>query len=103
MTVEDVFHIQGRGTVLTGRLEGNFLSVGDTLICDGQQWPVKGLEKFRELLETAQPGDNIGVLIGRGPRGDLLRGRRVVFVPGLRAAQRPAGPGRHKRLWRRRG
>lgn len=103
MTVDDVFHISGRGTVVTGRLEGNYpLSVGDTLICDGQRWSVKGIEKFRELLKTAQPGENIGVLLGGGRSGSgyVLRGRRVIFMPG---SAHIGGGGGISRLWRRRG
>jgi translation elongation factor EF-Tu-like GTPase len=80
MTISDVFHIRGRGTVVTGRLEGNgYLSVGDRLICDGQRWQIDGIEQFRAVLSTAEPGSDIGVMLGNGPSADALRGRTVQF------------------------
>jgi elongation factor Tu len=82
MTISDVFHIRGRGTVLTGRLEGDGqLTVGDTALCGGQRWQVIGIEQFRVQLMTAEPGSDIGVLLGSGPVGDVLRGRTVQFEP----------------------
>ena len=80
MTVSDVFQIRGRGTVLTGRLEGNGqLRAGDTVLCDGQRWQVIGIEQFRVQLVTAEPGSNIGILLGKGPPGYALRGRTIQF------------------------
>jgi elongation factor Tu len=82
MTVGDVFHIKGRGTVVTGRLEGNGqLNLGDTVVCDGLRWRVGGIEQFRAVLTAAEPGSDIGVLLRGGPAGDVLRGRTVQFVP----------------------
>ena len=84
MRVEDIFHIRGRGTVLTGRLDGvGELRVGDTMHCDGVSWRVAGVEQFAKSLPVAQPGANIGVLLSNGPPGDRLRGCVVAFgVPG---------------------
>jgi elongation factor Tu len=80
MTVEDIFRIRGRGTVVTGQLQGTGqLSVGDTLQCDGQRWVVDGIEQFRAVLTTALPGWQIGVLLRDGPATDMLRGRTVQF------------------------
>ena len=96
MTVTDVFYIPRRGTVVTGRLQGNVpLNVGDTLVCDDGRWTVSGIEQFRLTLTTATPGSNIGVLLKNGPGSDVLRDRTVTFEPGI-----PAG-GQKKRLWRR--
>jgi translation elongation factor EF-Tu-like GTPase len=103
MVVDDVFHIRGRGTVVTGQLQGDGqLSTGDTLLCDdGQRWQVSGIEQFRAVLMTAEPGWNIGVLLSAGPAPDLLRGRRVWFEPSAAGMNIPfmAGPRRKKR-WR---
>jgi elongation factor Tu len=83
MTVGDVFHIRGRGTVVTGRLEGSGrLNLGDSLVCDGMHWQVSGIEQFRAALTVAEPGTDIGILLGGGPAGDVLRGRTVQFEPG---------------------
>lgn len=82
MTVQDAFRIKGRGTVLTGRLQGNGeLHVGDTLLCGGRHWQVTGIEQFRLELTTAQPGSNIGVFIADERAADKLRGWTVQFEP----------------------
>ncbi len=104
MTVADVFHIKGRGTVVTGQLEGTGqLAVGDTLLCDGQWWRVDGIEQFRAVLMTALPGSQIGVLLGDGPAADMLRGRTVQFAsnaqPGPGVSFTVVGP--KKKRWRR--
>jgi elongation factor Tu len=98
MTISDVFRIPGRGTVVTGQLEGNVpLNVGDALVCDGASWQVSGIEQFRSVLTTAEPGSNIGVLLRNGPRGDVLRGQTVTFERGTSRS----GLAPRKRLWRR--
>jgi translation elongation factor EF-Tu-like GTPase len=80
MNIADVFHITGRGTVVTGTLEGNgLLSVGDTMLCDGQTWTVGAIEMFRAMVATAEPGMNIGVLLKNGPKSDVLRGQTAQF------------------------
>jgi translation elongation factor EF-Tu-like GTPase len=81
MTVENVFHIKGRGTVVTGQLQGNGqLSVGDALVWNDRGWQVGGIEQLRVALTTAAPGSHIGVLLENGPPADVLRGRIVHFV-----------------------
>lgn len=104
MAVDDVFHIKGRGTVVTGRLEGDGqLRAGDAMVCDdGQRWVVNGIEQFRRELMTAEPGANVGVLLGAGPAQEMLRGRRVWFESSGAAGMDgpfPVAP-RRKRRWR---
>jgi|HubBroStandDraft_2_1064218.scaffolds.fasta_scaffold188518_2 translation elongation factor EF-Tu-like GTPase len=90
MIVDDVFHITGRGTVVTGQFQGNVpLSVGDTMVCEGQRWKVSGIEQFRKLISTAEPRSQIGVLLGKGPKADALRGLMVQFE--TRAAAQSGG------------
>ncbi len=86
MDVADVFHILGRGWVLTGQLQGSeFLTAGDTLVCDGQRWRVRAIEQFRVILQSAAPGANIGVLLKGGPPADMLRGRTAEVQPAAAA------------------
>jgi translation elongation factor EF-Tu-like GTPase len=106
MTINDVFHIRGRGTVVTGQLEGSVpLNVGDILVCEGASWQVSGIEKFRSVLTTAEPGSNIGILLRDGPNGDVLRHRTVTFERGTsRFEPQPKKlfePQPKKSLWRR--
>jgi len=90
MGVSDVFSIRGRGTVITGQLEGDGqLQVGDIAVCDGMRWQVKGIEMFRAELMTAEPGQNIGVLLRDGPPRDVLRNRVVQFDPDPSSIMRP--------------
>jgi translation elongation factor EF-Tu-like GTPase len=80
MHVEDIFHIKGRGTVLTGQLQGSgILSVGDTVVCDDQRWQVSTIEQFRAILQSVAPGASIGIMLRGGPPADRLRGRTVAF------------------------
>ena len=93
MIIDDVFHITGRGTVVTGQLQGNVpLSVGDTMVCEGQRWKVSGIEQFRKQTNTADPSSQIGVLLGKGPKADVLRGRMAQFETKA-AAQSGSAPG----------
>jgi len=79
MPIEDVFTITGRGTVVTGRVERGQLRVGDTVeivgIKDTQTSVVTGVEMFRKLLDYAEAGDNIGVLLRGINRDDVQRGQ----------------------------
>jgi translation elongation factor EF-Tu-like GTPase len=82
MTAENIFYIKGRGTVVTGQLEGSgLLARGDDLVCDGLHWPVVGIEKIGEALGAAGPGMHVGVLLRNGPPPEVLRGKKLVFVP----------------------
>jgi elongation factor Tu len=79
MPVEDVFTIQGRGTVATGRVERGVVNVGDTLdivgIKDTVQTTCTGVEMFRKLLDRGEAGDNIGALLRGVKREDVERGQ----------------------------
>ena len=86
MPVEDVFTITGRGTVATGRVERGTLHMSDEVEIIGikeetQKSVVTGIEMFRKLLDEAQAGDNIGVLLRGINRTDIERGQ-VVAKPG---------------------
>ena len=86
MPVEDVFTITGRGTVATGRVERGQVKVGDTVEIVGlQEKPrsvvVTGVEMFKKLLDVAEAGDNIGVLL-RGVQRDEIERGQVLAAPG---------------------
>jgi elongation factor Tu len=86
MPVEDVFSITGRGTVATGRVERGTVKVSDTVEIVGladapRATVVTGVEMFRKLLDQAQAGDNIGVLLRGVQRNEIERGQ-VLAKPG---------------------
>ncbi len=86
MPVEDVFSITGRGTVATGRVERGVLHVSDEveivgLADEARKVVVTGIEMFRKLLDEAEPGDNIGILLRGVQRNEIERGQ-VVAKPG---------------------
>jgi len=78
MPVEDVFSITGRGTVGTGRVERGKIKVGDKVervgIRETREVVVTGVEMFRKLMDEAQAGDNIGLLLRGMEKDDLERG-----------------------------
>jgi translation elongation factor EF-Tu-like GTPase len=79
LTVQDVFSIKGRGTVVTGRVESGILQVGDTLRQtrpDGsaRDVTVAGIEMFRKVTDTASAGDNVGLLLRDLAREDIDSG-----------------------------
>ena len=85
MPVEDVFTITGRGTVATGRVERGTVKVGDTVELVGltdqpRDVVVTGVEMFRKLLDQAEAGDNIGVLLRGVQRNEIERGQ-VLAAP----------------------
>jgi elongation factor Tu len=84
MPIEDVFTITSRGTVVTGRVERGSVKVGDTVeivgIKDNQTSVVTGVEMFRKLLDYAEAGDNIGVLL-RGINRDQVQRGQVLAKP----------------------
>ena len=85
MPVEDVFTITGRGTVATGRVERGQLNLNDELeivgIKETQKTVATGIEMFRKLLDYAESGDNIGVLL-RGINRDQIQRGQVLAKPG---------------------
>ena len=86
MPVEDVFSITGRGTVATGRVERGIVKMGDTVEIVGlteekRTTVVTGVEMFRKILDFAEAGDNIGVLLRGVQRNEIERGQ-VLAKPG---------------------
>ncbi len=79
MPVEDVFSITGRGTVATGRVERGTVKVGDTAelvgIRETRNAVITGVEMFRKLLDQAEAGDNVGLLLRGLNRTDVVRGQ----------------------------
>ena len=85
MPIEDVFSISGRGTVVTGRIEGGVLHVGDEVAIIGiketQKTVCTGVEMFNKLLDEGQAGDNIGALL-RGIDKKAVERGQVLAKPG---------------------
>ncbi|MDV2362103.1 elongation factor Tu, partial [Vibrio cholerae] len=85
MPIEDVFSIQGRGTVVTGRIERGILKVGDEVAIVGIKETVKttctGVEMFRKLLDEGRAGENVGALLRGTKREEVERGQ-VLAKPG---------------------
>jgi len=85
MAVEDVFSIEGRGTVATGRIERGIINVGDEIeiigLKDTATTTVTGVEMFRKLLDKGMAGDNVGCLLRGMKREDIERGQ-VLAAPG---------------------
>ncbi len=85
LPIEDVFSIQGRGTVVTGRVERGLVRVGDDVeivgIKDTTTTTCTGVEMFRKLLDEGRAGENCGVLLRGVKREDVQRGQ-VLAKPG---------------------
>jgi elongation factor Tu len=85
MPIEDVFTIQGRGTVVTGKVEQGRVKVGDEVELVGLRPTAKtvctGVEMFRKILDSGQAGDNIGALL-RGTKKDEVERGQVLCKPG---------------------
>ena len=85
MPIEDVFTIQGRGTVVTGRVDRGIVKVGEEIeiigIKEAQRTTCTGVEMFRKLLDEGRAGENIGVLLRGIKREEVERGQ-VLAVPG---------------------
>jgi elongation factor Tu len=85
MPVEDIFTIQGRGTVATGRVERGRVKVNETVeiigIRDTRNTVVTGVEMFKKLLDEGVAGDNVGLLLRGIDRKDIERGQ-VIAKPG---------------------
>ena len=85
MPIEDVFSIKGRGTVVTGRVEKGVIGVGKSIEIVGMRetatTTVTGVEMFHKLLDEAEPGDAVGVLLRGVDREDVERGQ-VLAEPG---------------------
>jgi elongation factor Tu len=85
LPIEDVFSIQGRGTVVTGRVERGIVKVGDEIeivgIKDTTKTTCTGVEMFRKLLDEGRAGENCGVLLRGTKREEVQRGQ-VLCKPG---------------------
>ncbi len=85
MPVEDVFSIEGRGTVVTGRIEQGIIKVGETIaiigIKDTVTTTITGVEMFRKMLDEGRAGDNVGCLLRGTKKDDVERGQ-VLAKPG---------------------
>ena len=79
MPIEDVFSIEGRGTVVTGRVERGIIKVGESIeiigLRDTQVTTVTGVEMFRKLLDEGRAGDNVGCLLRGLKKEDVERGQ----------------------------
>ncbi|HZN15771.1 MAG TPA: elongation factor Tu [Acidimicrobiales bacterium] len=85
MSIEDVFSITGRGTVVTGRIEQGIIKVGEDVeivgLRDTQKTVCTGVEMFRKLLDEGKAGDNAGILLRGTKKEDVERGQ-VLCKPG---------------------
>jgi len=85
MPIEDVFSIQGRGTVVTGRVERGIVKTGEEVeivgIKETTKTTVTGVEMFRKLLDEGRAGENCGVLLRGTKREEVQRGQ-VLCKPG---------------------
>ncbi len=85
LPVEDVFTITGRGTVATGRVDRGKININEEVeivgITDTKKTTVTGIEMFRKLLDYAEAGDNVGLLLRGVNREDIQRGQ-VICKPG---------------------
>jgi elongation factor Tu len=85
MPIEDIFSIEGRGTVVTGRIERGVVKVNDEMEIIGLRPTVKtvvtGIEMFNKLLDEGQAGDNVGILLRGLKKEDVERGQ-VIAKPG---------------------
>jgi len=85
MPVEDIFSIEGRGTVVTGKIDRGIVKVGETIeivgIKDTVSTTVTGVEMFNKSLDQGQAGDNAGILLRGIKKEDITRGQ-VLCAPG---------------------
>jgi elongation factor Tu len=85
MTIQDVFTIAKRGTVVTGTIESGTLRVGDEVAINGKNGEkrtvVAGIEAFRKILSEANAGDAVGILLQDIAKQDVQRGD-VILCPG---------------------
>ncbi len=85
MPIEDIFSIEGRGTVVTGRIERGIVKVGDEVeivgLMDTKKTTVTGIEMFNKSLDQGQAGDNAGILLRGTKKNEVERGQ-VLCKPG---------------------
>jgi len=85
MPIEDIFSIEGRGTVVTGRIERGMVKIGDEVeivgLMDTKKTTVTGIEMFNKQLESGMAGDNAGILLRGTKKNEVERGQ-VLCKPG---------------------
>jgi len=85
MPIEDIFSIEGRGTVVTGRIERGVINVGDEVeivgLMDTKKTTITGVEMFNKSLDRGEAGDNAGLLL-RGTKKDEVERGQVLSKPG---------------------
>lgn len=79
MTVQDAFKIASRGTVITGKIDSGSIRVGDSVCLSSGLGPlqVQGIESFKRLLDEAQAGTNVGILVDPQARDAVGKGDRM--------------------------
>jgi elongation factor Tu len=90
MPVEDVFSIAGRGTVVTGKIEQGSIKIGEEIEIIGLNPKINksictGLEMFHKILDYAEAGENVGILLRGIKRGDIERGQVLCKPGGIKA------------------
>ena len=82
MLVEDVFSIRGRGTVVTGKVDTGTLKVGDEVMIHGvkgdKKTVVTGIEAFRKMVDQANAGDAVGILLRDIAKDDIAKGNELL-------------------------
>ena len=88
MAVEDVFSIEGRGTVATGRIESGVVKVGEKIqvigLRDTQETTVTGVEMFQKTLDQGIAGDNVGILLRGLKKEDIQRGQVLAAINSIK-------------------
>lgn len=80
MEIDDVFTITGRGTIVTGRVLKGRVDLNDMVTISeiGKTVVVSGIEQFRKILDYAQEGDNVGILLKEVSRNEVSKGMHLV-------------------------
>ncbi|HUO71046.1 MAG TPA: EF-Tu/IF-2/RF-3 family GTPase [Solirubrobacteraceae bacterium] len=93
LTIEDVFFIRGRGSVVTGKIEAGTVHTGDEALIDGNG-PVRvdGIEAFRKVLDQASAGENVGLLFSTLEKSQLRRGAVVSSAGDAAPPAEPRAP-----------
>ena len=95
MPIEDIFSIQGRGTVVTGRIEQGICKVGEDMeivgFRDTRKTVVTGVEMFKKLLDEGRAGDNVGLLLRGIDKNDVERGQVVAKPASIKPHKRFKG------------
>src|SRR5258708_36895073 len=113
MPIEDIFSIQGRGTVVTGRIEQGICKVGEEMeivgFTDTKKTTVTGVEMFKKLLDEGRAGDNVGLLLRGIDKEGVERGQGIAKLGSIKPQKKFKGEGcvlsqaesgRHTRFFR---